>query len=82
MTLGQLLRSEVVTESGRSLGRLYDVRAQARGGAPRVVALAVGRPGVRERLTGNVERKRTPAEYVPLERVVRLAPGHIVIRDP
>jgi sporulation protein YlmC with PRC-barrel domain len=80
VTLGDLLRREVVTTDGRSLGRLYDVRVHLRDGRATVVALAVGRRGLRKRLGGNIERTETADGYVLWEDVLRLEPGRVVVR--
>jgi sporulation protein YlmC with PRC-barrel domain len=80
MTLGELLHRRVVSEDGRSLGRVWDVRVHLRGGRAEVVALAVGRIGIRKRLAGNVERNEIPDDYVQWENVLRLEPGRVVVR--
>lgn len=42
-TLSSLLRREVVTESGRSLGRCYDIRGELTATKLRITGLCVGR---------------------------------------
>jgi sporulation protein YlmC with PRC-barrel domain len=55
--LSELLGKEVVTESGWSLGHVFDVRVVLGGDAPRVVGLVIGAPGVVRRLYGEARRR-------------------------
>jgi sporulation protein YlmC with PRC-barrel domain len=80
VTVAELLKRRVVTEDGRNLGRVYDLRLHIRDGRARIVALAVGRRGAAKRLDGNVERNETPEGYVAWERIVRVEPGRVVVR--
>jgi sporulation protein YlmC with PRC-barrel domain len=57
MRISDLLGKEVITESGWSLGSVFDVRVEARGGAPKVKGLVVGAPGLRRRLVGESHRR-------------------------
>jgi sporulation protein YlmC with PRC-barrel domain len=61
--LSELLGKEVVTESGWSLGSVYDVRVALRHGEPKVLGLVVGPPGLGRRLLG--ETRRQDASLVP-----------------
>lgn len=87
MRLSELLGRSVVTESGRKLGHVHDVRAVRRGDRLVVVGVVVGgrgllehfglgigagRPGTKLRHTENV---------VPWAAVVRVASGKVVVRD-
>ena len=49
-TLSSLLRRKVVTESGESLGRLYDLRGELTPRTLRVTGLVTGKPGLFEHL--------------------------------
>jgi sporulation protein YlmC with PRC-barrel domain len=86
--LSELLDREVVTESGRSLGRAFDVRGRWRGNDLEATALVVGRRGFLERLgigSSQGERKRHHKTWkhntVPWDAVLRLQDGRIVVRD-
>jgi sporulation protein YlmC with PRC-barrel domain len=86
--LSELLDREVVTESGRSLGRAFDVRGRWRGRDLEAIALVVGRRGFLERLgigSSQGERKRHHKTWkhntVPWDAVLRLQDGRIVVRD-
>ena len=87
MTLAELLGRRVVTESGRSLGRLHDVRGDLAGGRLRVTGLIPGPAGLLERLGvrradpgGPDLAKRHDHDVIPWERVVRIGPD-IIVRD-
>jgi sporulation protein YlmC with PRC-barrel domain len=85
--LSVLLDRKVVTESGRSLGRAFDVRGESRSDGFVVIALVVGQRGLLERLgIGNPRRgrrrhKQWDRSTVPWEAVLRLQGGRIVVRD-
>jgi sporulation protein YlmC with PRC-barrel domain len=86
--LSELLNREVVTESGRSLGRAFDVRARWSGKELDVIALVVGGRGFLERLgvgSSKGERRRHHKTWkhdtVPWEAVLRLQDGRIVVED-
>jgi sporulation protein YlmC with PRC-barrel domain len=66
----------VVTESGRRLGRLYDLRGEVTPRTLTVTGLVVGRRGLLEHL-GIVERRAA----IPWEDVVRIEGERIVVRD-
>jgi sporulation protein YlmC with PRC-barrel domain len=87
MRLSELLDRRVVTESGASLGRVHDVRAELAGGRLRVTGLAAGRLGILERFGvgthgsgGPGEAKVHGHEIIPWQRVVRVG-EQIVVRD-
>lgn len=77
-TLSSLLRREVVTESGRSLGRLYDLRGELSATNLRVTGLCIGRRALLEHLG---VRPQHPHRVVPWDSVVRIEGKRIVVRD-
>ena len=77
-TLSSLQRREVVTESGESLGRLYDLRGELSARTLRVTGLVAGTRGFFEHL-GITQRSRTTA--IPWDDVVRIEGKRIVVRD-
>jgi sporulation protein YlmC with PRC-barrel domain len=76
-TLSSLQHRKVVTESGRTLGRLYDVRGELTPRTLTVTGLVAGRRGFLEHL-GVVKR----VECIPWDDVVRIEGKRIVVRDP
>ena len=87
MRLSELLHREVVTESGRKLGHVHDVRAEQKGDRLLITAVLVGRRALLEHFGLGIgdgkqgSNLRTAAESVPWEAVVRLASGKVVVRD-
>jgi sporulation protein YlmC with PRC-barrel domain len=92
MPLSEILRSEVVTESGERLGHAFDVRVARRAGSSperadqtwRVQGIVVGRRGLRERLGfGGIgsARARLSEKIVPWGDVVEVASGRITVRE-
>ena len=88
MRLTELLDRKVVTESGSSLGRVFDVRARRHGPVVEVVGLVVGRRGLLERLgigsaRGESRRghKVWTGDLVPWEAIVRFDRKRIVVRE-
>jgi sporulation protein YlmC with PRC-barrel domain len=87
MRLSELLHRKVVTESGRRLGHVHDLRAEERGERLVVTALLVGRRAYLEHFglglgAGKQGTKlRTAATAVPWESVVRFSSGTLVVRD-
>lgn len=86
--LSRLLGREVVTESGESLGRAFDVRGKRTAARLEVTGLVVGRRGFLERLgigssRGEAKRhhKVWDRDMVPWARVVRLEERRIVVED-
>lgn len=77
-TLSSLQHRKVVTESGRELGRLYDLRGEQTPRTLTMVELVVGRRGLLEHL-GIV--RRSPKDTVPWADVVRIEGKRIVVRD-
>ena len=76
-TLSSLLHREVVTESGDSLGRLYDVRCELTARTATVMGLVSGKRGLLEHF-GVLPRSRQP---IPWGDVVRIERKRIVVRD-
>jgi sporulation protein YlmC with PRC-barrel domain len=77
-TLSSFQRRKVVTESGESLGRLYDLRCELGARTLRVTALVTGTRGLLEHL-GITRRSRTTA--IAWDDVVRIEGERIVVRD-
>ena len=76
-TLSSIQHRKVVTESGRSLGRVYDLRGEVTPRTLTVTGLVAGRRGFLEHL-GVVKRLKC----IPWEDVVRIEGKRIVVRDP
>jgi sporulation protein YlmC with PRC-barrel domain len=77
-TLSSLLRRQVETESGRSLGRCYDLRGELSATNLRVTGLCIGRRALLEHLG---IRPQKPHSVIPWEAVLRIESKRIVIRD-
>jgi sporulation protein YlmC with PRC-barrel domain len=76
-TLSSLQHRKVVTESGRSLGRVYDLRGEATPRTLIVYGIVVGRRGLLEHL-GVVKREKC----VQWDDIVRIEGKRIIVRDP
>lgn len=76
-TLSSIQRRTVVTESGRTLGRVHDLRGVVTPRTLTVTGLVVGKRGLLEHL-GFVGR----ASCIPWSDVVRIEGKRIVVRDP
>ena len=88
MRLSMLLNRKIVSESGRRLGRVHDVRGELEGGRLRVTGLVAGKLGILERYGVGTHGSGGPGQakvhghpVIPWERVVRVG-KEIVIRDP
>jgi sporulation protein YlmC with PRC-barrel domain len=86
--LSQFLDVEVVTESGESLGRCFDVRGERTPRTLKVAGLVVGKRGFLERYgiggsSGEAKRhhKVWRRDMVPWDAVVRLEEQRIVVKD-
>jgi sporulation protein YlmC with PRC-barrel domain len=77
-TLSSLLRRNVITESGHSLGRCYDLRGELTASTLRVTGLCVGRSGWLEHLG---IRGHDAHHTIPWSAVVRIEGKQIVVRD-
>ena len=87
MRLSELLNREVVTESGRRLGHIHDVRGELVGGRLRVIGVCAGRLGILERYGVGTHGSGGPQEakvhghpIIPWERIVRVG-SKVVVRD-
>jgi sporulation protein YlmC with PRC-barrel domain len=85
-TLSSLRRREIVTESGRRLGRCHDVRAELGESRLEVTGLVLGRRGWLEHFglgaqaSASSERVRD-LDVIPWEAVVSFEEDRIVVRD-
>jgi sporulation protein YlmC with PRC-barrel domain len=77
-TLSSLLRREVVTESGRNLGRCYDLRGELTTTKLRVTGICVGRHAWLEHLGIGSHHPRT---VIPWNAVVRIEGNRIIVND-
>lgn len=77
-TLSSLLGRDVVTETGRRLGRCRDLEGELDGPHLYVTGLYVGGSGILEHLG---IRPRTHHKAIPWERIVRIDGHQINIRD-
>jgi sporulation protein YlmC with PRC-barrel domain len=85
-TLTSFRRRKVVTESGRPLGRCYDVRGELDASGLRVTGLVLGRRGFLEHLGIGAQASATSvrvrnADVVPWKDIVRFEEDRIVVRD-
>ena len=84
MTVAELLGLEVETESGESLGRVFDVRGELTSRSLRVTGLVVGRLGFLERLgigAPEAGERIRGHDVVPWTAVVRADRRGVVVRD-
>jgi sporulation protein YlmC with PRC-barrel domain len=77
-TLSSFLHREVVTESGRSLGRCHDLRGELSATNLRVTGLCIGRRALLEHLG---IRAQKPQAIIPWEAIVRIESKRIIVRD-
>ena len=77
-TLSSLLRREVVTESGRSLGRCYDLRGELTASKLRITGLCVGHRACLEHLGIHGHDAH---QTVPWSAVIRIEGKQIVVGD-
>ena len=77
-TLSSILRRQVVTDTGRSLGRCYDLRGELSANQLCITGLSVGRRGLLEHLG---IREQKPRTVVPWSSVVRIEGKRIIVRD-
>jgi sporulation protein YlmC with PRC-barrel domain len=87
MRLSELLKREVVTESGLSHGKVHDIRGELGSGRLRVTGLACGSMGFLERYgvgtggTGGPSHAKVHGHpAIPWTRVLRVG-AKLVIRD-
>ena len=77
-TLSSFLHREVVTESGRSLGRCYDLRGELTATTLRVTGLCIGRRALLEHFG---IRAQKPQTIVPWEAIVRIEGKRNIVHD-
>jgi sporulation protein YlmC with PRC-barrel domain len=77
-TLSSLQRRKVETESGRALGRCYDLRGELTDTKLRVAGLCVGPKAWLSHLGA---RSRDRHTVIPWQAIVRIEGTHIVVRD-
>ncbi len=76
-----LIGCVVRTESGDTLGRVHDLRAEdIPGGGLRLIGLVIGRRGLLTRLAGD-GTSSFGRSFVPWQDVVALDDGHATVRD-
>ena len=87
MRLSELLKREVVTESGGSHGKVHDIRGELGDGHLRITGLACGHMGFLERYGVGTDGTGGPSHAkvhghpaVPWDRVLRVG-RKLVIRD-
>jgi sporulation protein YlmC with PRC-barrel domain len=87
MRLSELLKREVVSESGQRLGHVRDVRGELVGGHVRVIGLVAGKLGILERYgvgthgSGGPDQAKVHGHpIIPWERVVRVG-SKVIVRD-
>ena len=87
MRLSEIMKRQVVTESGRKLGHVHDIRATQRGNRLVVTGLLVGQHALLEHFGFGMPHGRrggklhTKANIVPVDAIVRVSPGKVVVRD-
>ena len=84
MNVSDLLGLRVRTESGESLGRVYDLRGELGSRSLKLTGLVVGRHGLLERLgigAPEASERLRGHEVVPWSAVVRADRRGVVVRD-
>jgi sporulation protein YlmC with PRC-barrel domain len=82
--LSELIGKEVVTESGWSLGYVFDLRVEVGAGEPKVVGVVVGKPGLKHHLLYESRRQSPTTRMqgtVPWEAVLAIEDKMIRVRD-
>ncbi len=69
------------TESGKRLGRVHDLRAQAVDDSWKLVGLVVGRGGMAARLIGTSQDPLVRGDMIPWRAVTGLKDGLVTVRD-
>jgi sporulation protein YlmC with PRC-barrel domain len=78
-----LIGSVVRTESGKTIGRVHDLRANTIHGDCLLTGLVVGRGGMLARFTGGgaTAGPTHGGDIIPWQAITKLEDGHITIRD-
>ena len=83
-TLSSLCGRKIVTESGETLGRCHDVRAELGASRLRVTGLVLGRKGqhfgIGAQASASSARVRD-TDVIPWKDIVRFEADRIVVRD-
>jgi sporulation protein YlmC with PRC-barrel domain len=82
--VSELIGKEVVTESGWSLGCVFDIRVEVGKGDPKVTGVVVGTPGLMQHLISEAHRRspRTRSQgAVPWDAVLAIEDKMIRVRD-
>jgi sporulation protein YlmC with PRC-barrel domain len=82
--LGELLRAEVRTESGETLGSVFDLRGELTRQSLKVTGLVVGKAGLLERLGIGAPQSQDRIrvhDVVPWSAVVRFNRHEVIVRD-
>jgi sporulation protein YlmC with PRC-barrel domain len=85
-TLSSLRRRKIVTESGRTLGRCHDIRAELDASKLRVTGLVLGHRGRLEHFGIGAQAGASPprvrdSDVIPWADVLRFEEDRIVVRD-
>ena len=85
-TLSSLCGRRIVTESGETLGRCHDVRAELAASRLRVTGLVLGRKGRLEHFGIAAQASASSArvrdtDVIPWKDIVRFEADRIVVRD-
>ncbi len=76
-----LIGCELKTESGRKLGKVHDLRAEAVNDEWQLVGLVVGRGGMAARLLGTSADPWIGGDVIPWQAITRLEDGLLTVRD-
>jgi sporulation protein YlmC with PRC-barrel domain len=76
-----LIGCELRTQSGRRLGRVHDLRAQATDGSWLLTGLVIGQRGVLARLVGSSVDPLIQGDVIPWRAVTALEDSLITVRD-
>ncbi|MBA3806965.1 MAG: PRC-barrel domain-containing protein [Solirubrobacterales bacterium] len=80
----ELLGCAVQTESGKRLGRVHDLRAEADPSGWKLTGLVIGHSGMLSRLVGNQHPSPDPVgggQLIPWQAITALQDGLITIHD-
>ncbi|HEX3256709.1 MAG TPA: PRC-barrel domain-containing protein [Gaiellaceae bacterium] len=85
-TLTSLRRRKIVTESGETLGRCHDLRAELTGSSLRITGLVLGGRGRLEHFGIGAQASASSlrvrdSDLIPWEQIVRLEGDRIIVRD-